>query len=338
MPAFWPSCPYDSANRNADGSVRISDEFLRALWMRDEVAPVAESCRNERSLHARLLASPRELLSKPQLAKIADADARENYALLQTFIARLLPAASAEDAYRAIFKRGSIDIAPLFIDLLVELILRDTLRDAGNAHEVRAAELLFRQQKVSIQQGAVMVADADAIERHASGKSFGALGQLLVDAKIKPRNIPLDVLNEENAGQYWTRSGAHDMVLPFQYGSPGLVAFSRVLEQWVARLLGIRIEITPIPAIEESQWAWHIGLDAEATTLMNDLYRGQTLSEERQRRLLSLFEMRIVDPVELRPEVQGRRIYLACAMSADNKLRIKPQNLLLNMPVSGLDT
>ncbi|MDO8300921.1 DUF6352 family protein [Lacisediminimonas sp.] len=335
MANFWPACPYENADRKSNGSVRISDEFLRALWRRAEVAPEETSCRNERALHEKLLARPRQLLNERQLATIADGDTRANYALLQSFIARLLAASSADDAYRAIFSGGNVGVAPLFIDLISELMLRDLLRDCSNAFEVRAAELLFRNQKVSIQNGAVMLADMQAIERHASGKSFGAIGQLLVDARIKPRNVDLDVLGQANAHQYWERSGDHDMVLPFQSGGAGLEAFCRVLEKWILRLLGLRTEIHPLPAIEEQRWAWHIGLDAEASTIMNELYRGQALNDERRSRLLALFEMRICDPVELRPEVAGRRIYLACAMTEEHVLRIKPQNFLLNMPIVG---
>lgn len=335
MEKFWPGCPYQNADRKSNGSVRISDEFLRTLWRRNEVAPDETSCRNERALHARLLARPRQLLHEHQLATIAHRDTRDNYALLQSFIARLLAASSADEAYRGIFRAGNVGVAPLFIDLISELMLRDMLRDCSNALEVRAAELLFRKQKASIQDGTVMLADMEAIQRHASGKAFGAIGQLLVDARIKPRNIDLDVLSPANADQYWARSGEHDMVLPFQTGGPGLDAFCRVLEKWILRLIGVRTEIRAIPAIEEPAWAWHIGLDAEASTIMNELYRGQPLNDDRRSRLLALFDMRILDPVELRPEVAGRRIYLACAMTEEQVLRIKPQNFLLNMPIVG---
>src|SRR5690606_9587185 len=101
---------------------------------------------------------------------------------------------------------------------------------------------------------------------------------------------------------------------------------------------GLTTELVPVPAIESDRWGWHIGLDAEATAMLNDLYRGRALSEERQRRLLALFEMRVLSAADLRPEVKDRKIFLACAMAADGGLRIKPQNLLLNMPVCNLSS
>ncbi|MDB5797874.1 MAG: hypothetical protein JWP36_1776 [Paucimonas sp.] len=334
MSPFWPACPYVPEDRQANGSVRISDAFLRALWLRPEVAPVEESCASERALHAQLLKTPRELPTAARLARLSDADARDNYSVLAAFVGRLLAAPSAEEAYRAIFDGNKVEVAPLFIDLLVELILRNLLEGCDDAWQVRAAELLFLAQKVAIQQGAVMLADLQAVERHASGAAFGTLGKLLVDAKIKPRNVPLDVLNEDNKAGFLVRSGAHDMVLPFQRGSAGLAAFCRVLEKWIAHFCQLQVEIKPIAAIEEAQWAWHIGLDAQASALMNDLYEGRALDAARQHRLLALFEMRCQQPQRLQDRVRGRAIYLACAMTPEETLRIKPQNLLLNMPLA----
>jgi hypothetical protein len=33
--------------------------------------------------------------------------------------------------------------------------------------------------------------------------------------------------------------------------------------------------------------------------------------------------------------VAGRPVYMAMAMTADRKLRLKPQNLLVNLPIAG---
>jgi hypothetical protein len=34
------------------------------------------------------------------------------------------------------------------------------------------------------------------------------------------------------------------------------------------------------------------------------------------------------------PEVAGRPVYLGMAMTADGRLRLKPQNLLVNLPIT----
>jgi hypothetical protein len=38
----------------------------------------------------------------------------------------------------------------------------------------------------------------------------------------------------------------------------------------------------------------------------------------------------------MRPAIAGRPVYLAMAMNPDNVLKLKPQNLLLNLPLARL--
>ena len=77
-------------------------------------------------------------------------------------------------------------------------------------------------------------------------------------------------------------------------------ALARVLERWVAHLLGVRVAIEPVQRIDDARWRWHVGLDSEATALLNDLYEGRPVDEARQRRLLSLFRLEFADPAEHR--------------------------------------
>jgi hypothetical protein len=77
-----------------------------------------------------------------------------------------------------------------------------------------------------------------------------------------------------------------------------------------------------------------VGLDAQASAILNDLYTGAEVVEDRMRRLLCLFRLEFLDPAEMRAEVAGRPVYLAMAMDEQNRLRLKPQNLLLNLPLA----
>ena len=61
----------------------------------------------------------------------------------------------------------------------------------------------------------------------------------------------------------------------------------------------------PLRAIEDADWAWHIGLDAQASGILNDLYQGKALDAARQHRILSLFRMDFADGSLLRPEMGG---------------------------------
>ena len=55
----------------------------------------------------------------------------------------------------------------------------------------------------------------------------------------------------------------------------------------------------------------------------------------RMGRLLCLLELTFGDPGDMRPAIAGRPVYLAMAMDADGRLKLKPQNLLLNLPLAG---
>jgi hypothetical protein len=51
-------------------------------------------------------------------------------------------------------------------------------------------------------------------------------------------------------------------------------------------------------------------------------------------RLLSLFKLEFANPQEMRADVAGKPVYLGLMMSESRELRLKPQNLLLNLPLA----
>jgi hypothetical protein len=91
----------------------------------------------------------------------------------------------------------------------------------------------------------------------------------------------------------------------------------------------------PVQSISDERWAWHVGLDGEATAILNNLYDGRAVDEERLRRVLSLFRLEFREPAVMLPRIAGRPVYLAMAMDEDGALRLKPQNLLVNLPLGG---
>jgi hypothetical protein len=107
-----------------------------------------------------------------------------------------------------------------------------------------------------------------------------------------------------------------------------------VLERWIAHFYDIAVSIQPVQKITDERWVWHVGLDAEGSALLNDLYNGVEVGEGRLARLLSLFRMDFQDPSVLLPELAGRPVYLAMAMTEKSQLRLKPQNLLVNLPLA----
>jgi hypothetical protein len=331
---FWLSSGFRLLARDPRGNLQITEDFLRAYLDRPELRPVAASCAEEIALHRALLAEPRRRVGEQQLAAFADADARDNYRHLLRFRDRLLQSPSLEACYLGLFRGGAIDIPPLFVDHLAHAILRGVLADATDPLRLRAAELLFRSQKVTVEDGAIMLADEETVEMYAATGGFGTLGRLLAEAETPTRSVSLDVLDETNGALYWPRSDRFDTVLDLTFGRPGLDALCRVLEAWVAHLLGVVARIEPVQAIRDERWSWHVGLDSEATAILNTLYAGEALPEDRLRQLLALFRLSVADPAAMRPELAGKPIYLGLAMTADRRLRLKPQNLVTNLPLA----
>jgi hypothetical protein len=117
-------------------------------------------------------------------------------------------------------------------------------------------------------------------------------------------------------------------------GQPALAALCQLLEKWVEHFHGVAVTIAPRREIDDSRWVWHVGLDAEASSLLNDLYNRVDVDDERMARLLCLFELNFTDPATMRASIAGRPVYLAMAMDAQQRLKLKPQNLLLNLPLA----
>ena len=320
--------------RDSDGRLRVTDDFLRAYYRRPELSPVEESCAAERALHESLLDAPRAPIADAEIARVADADARENYRLMLDFRDRLLGAKTIEDAYRSVFLEEDTRMAPLFLDHLVHVIVRNLLDGTDDPLRARAGELLFRGQKINIAAGAIMAADAETVDMYATTGGFGGLGELVSQAKTELRSINLDVLGEANAELYWARADAHDTVLDLSFGHAGLDALCRVLETWVAHLLAVRVRIQPVERVRDERWVWHLGLDAEASVLLNDLYNGVEVDEGTMERLLALFRLEFEDPSLMRADIAGKPVYMAMAMTPDKTLRLKPQNLLVNLPLA----
>ena len=79
--------------------------------------------------------------------------------------------------------KAPIDIPPMFVDQLAHVILRNILDGADDPLRLRAAEVFFREQKATIQDGHVLLADLETVEMHASGNRYGSIGRLIVEAQ-----------------------------------------------------------------------------------------------------------------------------------------------------------
>ena len=332
MQDFWRNSGFHLLERDGDGRLSITDDFLRAYLMRPEIRPVEESGAREIALHEALLEDPRQNIDAQALERIEDGDARDNYRILLAFFERLKRASCLESCYLEVFS-GAVSVPPLFIDQLAQIIVRNVLDGCEDPLEPRAAELFFREQKANTESGVVMLADLETVEAHASGSSLGNLGRLIVEAQAPLASVNLDVLDTENALAYWQRDQRHDFVISLNFGRAANKAFCRVVEKWIRHFHGVTVSVQPLRAIEDQKWAWHIGLDAESTVLLNDLWRGEEIEQGRFHRLLALFRLDFKERSAMRQDIAGRPVYLALSMDESGVVRMKPQNLLLNLPL-----
>jgi len=337
VPDFWRTCGYRLLAHGDDGRLHLTDAFLRSYLTGPELAPVADSCDAELRLHEALTAEPGRSVDATELDAVVDADARENYRIWLRFRDRLIAADSLEAAYVGLFRGEGVDAPPPFVAQLTEIILRHILGDKADPLAARAAEMLFRTQKIAVtDEGAVMAADEEIVERYAEGGAFGSLGELLSRNRTPLRTVDLDVLDVENGAVYWERDERHDLSVSLNRGRAALTALARVMEDWIAHFLAVKVSIATAREIDDTQWAWHVGLDAQASGILNDHYNRQPVDDARMKRLVCLYRLDFDDPADMRPAIAGRPVWLAMAMDERNRLRLKPQNLLMNLPLARL--
>ena len=250
-----------------------------AYLARPELMPPDDACDAERNLHASLLADPLRPVSKADIAALADADARENWAFMMAFRDKLIAAPSLEAVYVALARKGAGDLPPIFLSQLCHLILRNALEGCDDPYVLRAAELFYRSQKATIHDGALLLADAEVVE--AQHHAQQDLHTSPLTAMLQPQAFgEMDVMDDENAWTYWSRSDAHAMVMNLGGNPKARAALCQVVERWIAHLLGIAVKAEPVASIEDRDWRWFVGLDSEGTRIGNALWNGDTPSAD----------------------------------------------------------
>src|SRR5262245_50994864 len=160
MADFWLSCGHHLLDRDDGGGLLVTDEFLKAYLARPELAPPPNASVAERSLHAALLSDPRRPVAS---SEIADADVRENWSLMIAFRDHLVGHKTVEAAYLHLVRRGVGQTPPLFINQLVHVILRNLLDGCEDVFMLRAAELFFRPQRLTVHDGSLIAADEEKV-------------------------------------------------------------------------------------------------------------------------------------------------------------------------------
>jgi hypothetical protein len=328
---FWLACGPHLLDRDEAGFLPVTDEFLKAYLARPELLPPPDACAAERDLHQALLADPRQAVGPDAIAAIADADARENWGLLIAWRDQLSRHATLEAAYLDIV-RHSGSFPPVFVGQLVQVILRNVLDGCDDAFVLRAAEMFFRPQRLTLQDGSLVAADEETIAG-AGGRPGGRKVSPLISLLGLPAGAEIAVLTEANAATYWARSDVFDLALDLTAGRRGLAALGKVIALFVAHLLAVRVEVEPVNELRDVVLSWYVGLDAGATRIGDALWNGEAIDEATRSRLVGLYRLQFVDAAEMIETVRGKPVYLMMAMTADRMLRLKPQNLLTGLPI-----
>jgi hypothetical protein len=330
MTEFWVSSGHHLVQRTDGGGLAVTDELILVYLARPELAPPPEACEAERSLHARLLAEPRRPVAAAEIAAIADDDARENWSVMIAFRDRLLAARSIEAAYLSLVRGDLTGTPSLFLNQLVHLILRNALDGCDDPYVLRSAELFFRPQRASALDGAMLLADAELIEARQAAAPVSPLVAMFGHDVAQE----LDVLNDDNAASYWSRSDAFSMALDLSSNPKSRAGLARAIEAWVRHLLAVEVRVEPLERLDDPDWRWFVGLDAEATRIGNALWRGEEVKAGDRARVIALFSLVFADAGEVDPAVGDRPVSLLLAHGPDDRVQMKPHNLLVGLPLA----
>jgi hypothetical protein len=332
MKDFWLSCGYHLLDRDEGGGLKVTDDFLKAYLARPELAPPPEACVVERTLHAALLADPCRPVSAEEIATIADADARENWQLMIGYRDHLARHPTLEAAYLALVRQGVGRTPPLFLNQAVQLILRNALDDCEDAAVLRAAELFFRPQLLTVHEGSLISADEETI----AGANDVHISPLVAMMGL-PASGEIEIIAEANAQDYFERSDRFDMAIDLTAGRAGHAALAQAIARWVQHLLAVEVEVEPLAELREASFTWYVGLDAEGTAIGNALWNGEELDDATAARVIGLYRLGFRDPATAAAALQGEAVYLILGMTPDRRLRMKPQNLVVGLPVKHLE-
>ena len=141
-------------------------------------------------------------------------------------------------------------------------------------------------------------------------------------------------MNDESAWTYWSRSDANSMAMNLGGNSKGRDGLAHVIGAWVKHLLDVKVFVEPVAKMDDRDWRWFIGLDAEGTRIGNALWRGESLKADDMDRVVALFRLTFADERQADKNVRGKPVYLILGMTGDRMIRMKPQNLVAGLPLA----
>ena len=183
----------------------------------------------------------------------------------------------------------------------MHVILRNALDGCDDPYVLRAAELFFRPQRMTLHEGSLIAADEEII---------AGTGETPVSPLVSMLGIPaeaeIDVMNDDNAEHYFEHSDQFHVAIDLTAGRRGLAALAQVIARWIEHLLGVEVDVEPLTEMRDVNLTWYVGLDADGTRIGDALWNGEELDEAAQSRVVGLFRLTFRDPDVAAGQGQGR--------------------------------
>jgi hypothetical protein len=223
-----------------------------------------------------------------------------------------------------------------FTHQLAQIRLRHLLGPDVMAYEARPGEMLFRAQKISVgDDDEVTAVDELTIDLYAMAGAFGDPGELLAQNRAPLRSVDLDVRDEDNAPTNWAGDERFDIAADRDESR------SRRAERVVQSTGAVDCPFSRgRPTDHATTRKQTSALGMTHRTRRRGKFAAQRPVQsrrshlERMERLLCLFELTVADPGAVRAGIAGCPVYLGMARDHEQRLRLKPQNLLLNLPLA----
>jgi len=146
----------------------------------------------------------------------------------------------------------------------------------------------------------------------------------------------INLLGESNAESYWERSDRFDMGIDLSADTRGMAALGAVITRWLSHLLAIEVVTDPLTELHDAPFSWYVGLSSEGTRIGDAIWKDNDLADTIRTQLIGLFRLTFRDPSYAIERLQGEAVYLLMAITADQLLLLKPQNLIAGLPIRHL--
>jgi len=146
----------------------------------------------------------------------------------------------------------------------------------------------------------------------------------------------VDILSEENADSYWQRSDQFDMGLILRR-QRAPAALAEAMTRWISHLLGIDVAIEPLAELHNATLTWYVGLDSEATRSVTGFGKVKFSMTGARVACLRCSVSALPRLRSWLTRSRASRSNLILAMTPDQGVRMKPQNLLRGLPVKHLE-